>query len=476
MIPDDKIGLRRICADCVGESYLHKQIKQQGIEAECCYCEETGVTISMDELADFVELAFDQHYRRTAQEPEGLEWTAISEGGYEWERKGDTVEVIIADEAKVDEGIAEEIRELLEDRHYDHELAKMQEEGAFDSEACYIRKRPEPDEYQALWNEFERGLKFEARYLSRSAHSTLDIIFKNLDDYRTHDNSPVVVEAGPGKQLQEIYRARVFQSQDKLKDALMRPDLEIGPPPWKLASAGRMNARGISIFYGANTSETALREVRPPVGSEVVTAKFHFVRPIRLLDVSALRFVTITGSVFDAAYRQELERASFLELLSHLIVRPVLPDDEPFEYLATQAIADYLSTEQKLDGIIYSSSQIDNGSSNVALFYPAAKVELIPIAKGSKLDACLGMVTEEGYESYFFVTETLSDSNVITESAPSELIPSVDYERLLEADVRPVTLRLDTKHLTVSKIHSVSYRVENFSVSRHAIKPSKGTF
>ena len=34
-----------------------------------------------------------------------------------------------------------------------------------------------------------------------------------------------------------------------------------------------------------------------------------------------------------------------------------MPDDEPFEYLVTQAIADYLAAEQAIDGIIYPSAQ-----------------------------------------------------------------------------------------------------------------------
>ena len=38
---------------------------------------------------------------------------------------------------------------------------------------------------------------------------------------------------------------------------------------------------------------------------------------------------------------------------------PVMPDDEPLEYLVTQTIADYLATrtEPALDGILYPSAQ-----------------------------------------------------------------------------------------------------------------------
>jgi hypothetical protein len=30
-----------------------------------------------------------------------------------------------------------------------------------------------------------------------------------------------------------------------------------------------MNARGISVFYGANNQKAAIAEVRPPVGSQI---------------------------------------------------------------------------------------------------------------------------------------------------------------------------------------------------------------
>ncbi|MFK4535162.1 hypothetical protein ABIA00_003345 [Bradyrhizobium ottawaense] len=49
----------------------------------------------------------------------------------------------------------------------------------------------------------------------------------------------------------------------------------------------------------------------------------------------------------------------FLRTLSARITRPVMPDDEHFEYLATQAVADFLATESSvpIDGIIFPSVQ-----------------------------------------------------------------------------------------------------------------------
>jgi hypothetical protein len=120
----------------------------------------------------------------------------------------------------------------------------------------------------------------------------------------------------------------VFQSEAKLEDALKQPDIEIGPPPWRSAPAGRMNAQGISVFYGATDSKTALAEVRPPFGSRVVFAQFEIIRSIKLLDVRVLQQIFIAGSIFDPGYLPKLKRAAFLKRLSETISRPVMPDDD----------------------------------------------------------------------------------------------------------------------------------------------------
>lgn len=130
---------------------------------------------------------------------------------------------------------------------------------------------------------------------------------------RTHDNCPIVVEAGPHAELKAIYRARVFQSDERLEYALKRPDEGIGPPPPKSAVAGRMNPHGISVFYGATDPMIALAEVRPPVASRVVVGRFDLIKPLRLLDLEALRKLRVEGSIFDKTYLSRLEKAKFLE-------------------------------------------------------------------------------------------------------------------------------------------------------------------
>ena len=179
-------------------------------------------------------------------------------------------------------------------------------------------------------------MKKEARFFSRTAAAHLASVFGDIDKLRTRDARPLVVDAGPQFALNHLYRARVFQADEKLEEALCRPELHLGSPPARLASAGRMNARGISVFYGATAAGVAIAEVRPPVGSKVAVAKFVIIRPLRLLDLTALEKVHDRGSIFDPSLKNRLERAAFLQSLGLRITRPVMPDDEAFDYLATQ--------------------------------------------------------------------------------------------------------------------------------------------
>ena len=119
----------------------------------------------------------------------------------------------------------------------------------------------------------------------------------------------MIVDAGPGASLGAVYRARFFQSDDKLEVALTRPDKHIGPPLSAFANAGRMNAHGISVFYGASDPMVALAEVRPPVGSKVAVARFEIVRPIRLLDPTALGDDATIGSIFDPTLKPRLDHS-----------------------------------------------------------------------------------------------------------------------------------------------------------------------
>jgi RES domain len=327
--------------------------------------------------------------------------------------------------------VAEDIRSYLAMR-YD-ELG----DGAFDPAAFYTKKLVvDADDFEEDWILFKESLNGTNRFFNKVAESILCSIFADLDRYETRSGKPIISQVGPEEEISVVYRARVFQSNAGLKEAMIRPDKHLAPPPASLAVAGRMNAEGISVFYGATDPNGALAEVRPPVGSRVLIASFEIVRPLKLLDLQALEsIVDEKGSVFDQAYVHWLKRAQFVRGLSRLVSRPIMPNDSSRDYLPTQALADYLATAATLplDGMLYTSVQVDHPhkgasrlrfgrsrESNVVLFHHAAHVEGLSIADDVKVsvrtdswlespfgewDSVAGFADEDPDLKYFVIEE-----------------------------------------------------------------------
>lgn len=471
-----ELKTRRICSDCVNDSFLKGEIATTGKSGTCHYCEQTGKCFSIEEMSERVEGAFEEHYQRTSDQPDSFESMMLSdrESDYEWERHGEEALYAIMNAAEIPDQAASDIQGVLADKFYDFEAAKAGEETEFAAGSYYEEKGADVSGWQDEWHAFERSLKTEARFFSRTSAEFLNSIFSGIDGMKAHDGRPMIVLAGPKTQFPSIYRARVFQADGHLEEALKRPDSEIGPPPPVHAHAGRMNARGISVFYGANHPEVALAEVRPPVGSQVTVARFDIVRPIRLLDLTALSEVTTTGSIFDPTFTKRFGRAMFLRNLSKRITIPVMPDDEQFEYLPTQAIADFLATESKpaLDGIIFPSVQVAGTALNIVLFHKAARVEELDIPYGTEISARLGQMYEEGWEREYTVIEETPNKEDVTKSPPQSL-PFDFFNQLTPEvseynwEVRPVTLRIDVDSLSVHVVKAVTFETHDHKVHRH---------
>lgn len=457
----------RICSACIGEEYLSAEVERDGENAECSYCEEEAKTISMEELAGHIERAFKRHYQRTAIEPEGIEYLMAKDGL--WERHGERSADSIADAAQLDEEPAEHVRQILYERHYDIEDARAGEEGEFDEEAHYEEVPVQDYELQAEWQHFQNSLQTQSRLFNRQAEATLDSIFENLEGHRTHDGRPAIVNAGPEREISALYRARVFQSNNKLEKALARPDFELGPPPPRYAIAGRMNARGNGVFYGATDLDVALAETRPPVGSRVAVARFEIIRPLRLVDIDVLRAVYVEGSIFDSSYLGRLEKAKFLRTVSHRIAAPVMPDDEPFDYLVTQAIADYLAgrNEPSIDGIIYPSVQDGGNKKNVVLFHKAARVESFDIPPGTEISTYLFQHDEDGASPDYSVHEEVPPAKVVTRKPDEDGLLEQFLGMTSSEDTRQITLSINLNSVTVHHVENVTYGKTIFEVRRH---------
>jgi hypothetical protein len=486
--PDvEELEERRLCFKCVGEEYLKHEIRRRGRRARCSYCMRCFRGYSIGELAERIEEVFEEHYYMTSDQPSDMDYITQRD----WERDGEPVVWAIANAAQIPEEAATDIQQILADKCYSHSAAEVGEESEFEDGSYYAERGIDSRRWHEEWRKFEEALRTEARFFSQSALRHLTSVFDGLDAMRTRDGRPVIVEAGPEKELSALFRARVFQSMDKLEDALRRPDKHLGSPPSVAAAAGRMNARGIAVFYGATDPGVALSEVRPPVGSKVAVAKFEIIRPLQLLDLTALRDIATQGSIFDRTFGGRLERAAFLGTLTNLIARPVMPDDEAFEYLTTQAVADFLATESNhpLDGIIYPSVQVAKDSLNVVLFHKAAGVQSLELPKDTDIDVSFGHSDGEYWDDDYSVTEWVPPEQYGPPMPPYLHRPSMSlgyYTNWDDGERTPVlfppTLKIDLKSVCVHEINAVRLQTVEHEVARNRytrlrpIRSEPGTF
>src|SRR6185436_18278539 len=93
----------------IGEEFLRNLVKRKGQRSNCSYCGLQRRTFSIDELADLVESAIDEHYHPTPEEPTAYEYALQREGLRDfWFRDGEPVAQVIESLAEIDRRIAED--------------------------------------------------------------------------------------------------------------------------------------------------------------------------------------------------------------------------------------------------------------------------------------------------------------------------------------------------------------------------------
>jgi hypothetical protein len=472
-----------ICYNCIGEAFLAAELEREGNLICCTYCDTEDIAgYSLPELADRIDTAFMQHYDRMSEHnPDDWSLEQIKYMADEWEPAGEQVIYAIMDAANISEEVAVDVQRILEDKHYSRSSAEIGETSNYHDGSYYAIKNPDDAEWQERWVDFEENLKTKNRFFSKEAAAHLKSVFYNVEHLKTYDKKPVVKQIGPATDISILFRARSFQANAKLKLALESPDIELGPPPSSHAKAGRMNASGISVFYGATNAKTALAEIRPPVGSNVTLARFDIIRTLKVLDLSALTYTSVKGSIFDKAYAGWLSRTTFLRKLSQRMTKSVMPDDEHFEYLPTQAIADFLGSEMGFDGIIFPSVQSGDGL-NVALFNHASRVTRIKHPDGSKVEASLSDWDDDMEIISYSISVNVPKKKESVEDPKSKIWDLFGHKwEPIDPDSRAVSLSVDVKTLAVEHINSVeinstSFPVEHFEreMSSYRMRPDIG--
>jgi hypothetical protein len=192
------------------------------------------------------------------------------------------------------------------------------------------------------------------------------------------------------------------------------------------------------------------------------------------LDLTALSTVSEGGSIFDAGLASRMERAMFLRSLSQRLTRPVMPDDQDFDYLPTQAIADFLATQNqpRIDGIMFPSVQVAGDALNVVLFYKAALVGTIELPEGTEIQTSTGEMYEEGWETEYTVIEEVPPKPASHETRSEDdgwpdLGDPFSGRWPRDHDSREPTLQIDIESIKVHVVRRVDFDTVEHDVRRY---------
>ena len=464
MIDEEQLN---ICHECVGEDFLKKEIRVEGKRGKCSYCEKRRKVFPLPWLAEKISAAIEEHFYLTSNEPTPLECALLSDkdSNYVWGRHGQELNNLIQDLAEVNESVATDVQSYLS--FYFGGDPKDFEENPYGDEACYEESPPDTYGFKESWDLFRQEITWRARFFSQFVEQILDELFSNLDSLKTYDGKSVIRISGPSTENPYVFRARVCQTHNSLDQILKNPIKELSSPPPKYAKQGRMNATGISVFYGATDTETCIAEVRPPVGSHVVVGRFQILKNLRLLDLNILSKIYIKGSYFDPEFSSRQGHAAFFQDLVGELTKPVMPEEENFEYLPTQIVAEYLAekVEPNLDGIIFSSSQAQNKEQNIILFHNSCAVEPYILPTGTTVSVDYGWSTEDDYDDSITVYEEYTKNT--SHDNQSECMDKMEYHEEYYDDREP-TLRLDVNEdISIWGIKRAIYETSKRYVSRY---------
>lgn len=357
-----------VCPECFENAALKKRIAEvrpNFPNGEKCPFHPSRKGVPLSEVGKIIDPALRANY-------------AIGEWMFE-HQEGDDLHTVLnettgADDDEVIEGL---IEWLIDNDSY---WPPDGEEAFYAEDQSYVPIRPDGWRHGALWRQFREAILHRQRFFNDPAKKFLAEIFEGIQHQSDIANKPAFYRLDPGEES-IFFRARIVPNDAAYAEIAQAPARLMGPPPPSLRRAGRMNAAGIAVFYGAIEQDTAIAELRPAVGSLISLARFRLHRPIHVLDLT--RF-TRAGKQLDIFAKNQMVRATqwaFLQSFATEISQPILPGDEHLEYVPAQVVAEYL-TNQPLrwrggeitpDAIIFFSAQ-NRGGKNIAIMGDAAGI------------------------------------------------------------------------------------------------------
>lgn len=338
-----------ICLRCIGDKVLRALLRKEARRKQCRFCGNRRIGVSLDILAEHINRVYRNFFALG-------QWYSTPGSGSDdrtySKQEGSSPNEIIQEIAKVEYEVAEALVEILSDG----ECRDVNDGGEpyYEHSFNYVQRELPPVEQQWIWSEFHQRIKHHRRYFDDEGKNLLQSLLGNLGELKP---SPIFI-LRPKGHCGTIFRARRASNREEANRLCSDAKQNIGPPQPDKALAGRMNAYGIPVFYGAFSEGVAIAEIRPYVGGIVVVGKFEVIRKLKLLDLGRFVDAPFIGSMFTSNFVERVSQVNFLNEFLSIISRPILPHEEPLEYIATQAVSEYLANQLGFDGIVYPSAQL----------------------------------------------------------------------------------------------------------------------
>ena len=257
------------------------------------------------------------------------------------------------------------------------------EEPFYSDDASYIRSYEAFSGHSRLWDDFCESIVHGQRFFNDRAKKLLGEIFDRIHLQRGLQRSSPVFEIQPGTSQSSLYRVRTVDDSNERRRIKQDIPTHMGAPPTRLRRPGRMNPSGIAALYAGFDLDTCIAEMRPSVGSIIVSAQFEIVAPLWVLDTTRFSGGFKEPNLFSKDHIRRTAQWRFMQRFMQEIARPVSRNDEHLDYIPTQAVAEYLlnhhefffgGVKRRIEAIIYQSAQHPRGK-NIVILGDACAIE-----------------------------------------------------------------------------------------------------
>ena len=350
-----------VCSDCFEDYGIKKFIKDYSNSNQCSYC---GSKKPSTKACGFEKVVV--HILNSIK----CEWGEASDEGVGWEsREGGWLGASVYDTYDL---LYDEL--ALEVEHEDilSDLNSAIIMGA------WCKKDPYGlDENEMLlnaWSKFSELVKHNSRYVFLKKENNKSP-YEDMDPVEILNSlGNIILRLGLIKTInenEEIFRVRITDIGININTAI-----ELGSPPKdKAVFANRMSPAGISMFYGAFGTETAVSETYEPEENITKQAVYGVFNPVRKLTVIDLSEKIEIPSLFDEEKREDRFLLKFLQDFISDFTKPIKRVDRShIDYVPTQIVTEYFKhlfpqTEfgEKIDGVVYPSSKV-SGAKCIVIF------------------------------------------------------------------------------------------------------------